>query len=75
LFPWLGRRFLHAENPERTILLNVRAILQLFRERGVHVEAFETTLHGGENDNEGMDEDILSAVARVEGWIPLPLTG
>ena len=47
LFPWLGRRFLHAENPERTILLNVRAILQLLRERGVQVEAFKMTLHGG----------------------------
>jgi hypothetical protein len=41
----------------------------------VHVEAFKTTLHGGKKDNERMDEDILSAVARVEGWMPLLLTG
>lgn len=75
LFPWIGRRVLNAENPERTILLNVRAILQLFRERGVHVEAVQTTLQGGEKDDRGNDEDILSAVARVEGWTPLPLMG
>jgi platelet-activating factor acetylhydrolase len=75
LFPWIGRRFLNAENPERTILLNVRAILQLFRERGVHVEAFKTTLQVREKDDRGSDEDILSAVARVEGWTPVPWMG
>jgi platelet-activating factor acetylhydrolase len=75
LFPWIGRRFLNAENPERTILLNVRAILQLFRERGVRVEAFKKTQEVGEKDADGKDEDILAADAKVEGWTPLSLAG
>jgi platelet-activating factor acetylhydrolase len=75
LFPWIGRRFLNAENPERTILLNVRAFVQLFRERGVHVETFKDNVKAGEKDKTGMDEDILAADATVEGWTPLSVTG
>ena len=75
LFPWIGRRFLNAENPERTILLNVKAFLQLFRERDVHVEAFNKSLWAGEKDNVGNAEDILAADTKVEGWTPLPLMG
>jgi platelet-activating factor acetylhydrolase len=71
LFPWIGKRFLNAENPERTILLNVRAVLQLFRERGVHVEPFREDLKVGEKDDMGNDEGILAIDGRVEGWTPL----
>jgi platelet-activating factor acetylhydrolase len=71
LFPWLGRRFLNAENPERTILLNVRAVLQLFRERGVRVEAFKESVKVGEKDDMGNDEGILATDRSVEGWTPL----
>jgi len=71
LFPWLGRRFLNAENPERTILLNVRAILQLFRERGVRVETIKKSIKVGEKDEFGDDTAILGADAKVEGWIPV----
>jgi platelet-activating factor acetylhydrolase len=71
LFPWIGRRFLNAENPERTILLNIRAFLRLFRERGVRVEAFKKSLKAGEKDDTGNDEEILTTDAKVEGWTPL----
>jgi platelet-activating factor acetylhydrolase len=75
LFPWIGRRFLNAENPERTILLNVRAILQLLRERGVHVEPFREGLKVGEKDDMGNDEGILATDGSVEGWTPLSVHG
>jgi platelet-activating factor acetylhydrolase len=73
LFPWVGRRFLNAEQPERTILLNVRAFLQLFRERGVHVESFNE--HGAECEisDLGDDKAILASDGGVEGWTPLSL--
>ena len=73
LFPWIVRQFLSAENPERTILLNVRAILQLFRERGVHVESFKKSMQEGEKGQIGMDEEILSADGGVEGWMPVSI--
>ena len=37
LFPWLTKRFLKAEEPERLLRLNVRAILESLRRRGVSV--------------------------------------
>ena len=73
LFPWIVKRFLNAENPERTILLNVRAILQLFRERGVHVETFKQSLGAGGPDVAEDDKEILAADGRVEGWTPVGL--
>jgi platelet-activating factor acetylhydrolase len=68
LFPWIGTRFPNAENPERTILLNVRAVLQLFRERGVHVEPFRESLEVREKDDMGNDKGILATDGSVEGW-------
>ena len=73
LFPWIVKQFLSAENPERTILLNVRAILQLFRERGVHVESFKKSIKEGKKGEIAMDEEILSADRRVEGWTPVSI--
>ena len=65
LFPRITKRFLKAEEPERTIELNVRAILQLFRERSVGVEAV--------TGNHGNDPEILSSKGQVPGWRTLPI--
>ena len=62
---------MNADTPERTILLNVRAFLQLFRERGVHVEPFRGGLKVGEKDDMRNDEGIFAMDGRVEGWTPL----
>jgi platelet-activating factor acetylhydrolase len=37
LFPWLTKKVFAAEEPERVMKLNVRAIMQLMRERGIEV--------------------------------------
>ena len=37
LFPWLTKKVLKAEEPERTLLLNVRAILEVLRQNGMEV--------------------------------------
>ncbi|KAI9726666.1 MAG: hypothetical protein M1834_008979 [Cirrosporium novae-zelandiae] len=37
LFPWVTKRFVKADEPERILCLNVRAILQMLRQNGVAV--------------------------------------
>ncbi|KAI9837019.1 MAG: hypothetical protein M1819_000668 [Sarea resinae] len=37
LFPWATKRFFHADEPERTLWLNTRAILQVLRLSGMRV--------------------------------------
>ena len=37
LFPWLTKRFLKAQEPERTLRLNFRAILEVLRQAGIEV--------------------------------------
>ncbi|KAI9871785.1 MAG: hypothetical protein M1830_002455 [Pleopsidium flavum] len=37
LFPWVTRKVFKADNPERTLRLNTRAILQVMRESGIEV--------------------------------------
>ncbi|KAI9788834.1 MAG: hypothetical protein M1833_002800 [Piccolia ochrophora] len=58
LFPRLTRTFFRAENPERTVDLNVRAALQVMRE-------------GGAELGEKADEEILRRDGGVEGWISI----
>ena len=60
LFPWLSKRFAKAEEPERILDLNVRAMAQVVRESGIEV--------GGEDDRE-----ILDTEANVRKWIHVPV--
>lgn len=39
LFPWVTKKWLSADEPERTLKLNARAVLQMLRERGIPVAA------------------------------------
>lgn len=39
LFPWIMRKWLHAEDPDKIMMLNVRAALQMLRENGVALAA------------------------------------
>ena len=77
LFQRIVKRFLGAEHPERTIWLNVRAILEGLRRSGTKVE--DTIVPEEEKDNpsgdegekhEGQDWRILdSAEGRIRGWV------
>lgn len=58
LFPWLARRFTKAEEPERILELNTRAMVQVVREAGIEV--------AGEDD-----KDILDAGADIRRWKPI----
>nr|OQO01763.1 hypothetical protein B0A51_18769 [Rachicladosporium sp. CCFEE 5018] len=60
LFPWLTRRFAKAEEPERIIDLNVRAMVQVARDAGIEV--------GGSDDSE-----ILQKDSGIRWWISVPV--
>ncbi|PGH10167.1 hypothetical protein AJ79_05522 [Helicocarpus griseus UAMH5409] len=49
LFPWVMKRWVQAEEPERTMKLNVTAIIQMLRECGVPFDLDEDVRHDLEN--------------------------
>lgn len=55
LFPWLSKRLTKAEEPERILELNVRAMVQVLRESGIEV--------AGEDDRE-----ILAKDGEIRRW-------
>jgi platelet-activating factor acetylhydrolase len=56
LFPWVTKKWMGADEPERTIRLNVRAILQMLRENGISVE--DTRMIDAEEENESKATDM-----------------
>lgn len=83
LFPWLTKKFLKADDPVRTILLNARAILEVIRRVGLEVA--ETSIAAmedeaglklsikGDRASIGQDRKILATDGSVRGWIALKL--
>ncbi|KAK5171309.1 uncharacterized protein LTR77_004453 [Saxophila tyrrhenica] len=60
LFPWVTRRFAKAEDPERILDLNVRAMMQVLRGSGIEV--------AGDNDQE-----VLKQESGIHRWVSIPL--
>lgn len=89
LFPWLTKKVFKAENPERTLRLSVRAILENLRRSGIKVadtsdvdmELSELRISGAKEIEEkqkfplGQDHQILAADGSVKGWVSVPLSG
>ena len=85
LFPWLTRRVFGAEEPERALRLNVRAILQMLRVN--HVPVARTwagdLVDGAHVDKlgaeEGIDDDEAifdrSGADRIEAWRWIDVVG
>nr|POE80050.1 putative phospholipase a2 [Quercus suber] len=61
LFPWIAKRVTKAEEPERVIELNTRAMVQVLRENGIEVS--------GEDD-----KAILDKNGGLRRWINIPLS-
>ncbi|KAK7721767.1 hypothetical protein SLS57_005116 [Botryosphaeria dothidea] len=80
LFPWITKKFLKTDEPERYLKLNVRAILQVLRENSIEVadtsridleaEASQKEEVIAATDKSG-DWKILGTSGEVRGWIPL----
>ena len=79
LFPWVTKKLMKAADPERTLRLNVRAILESLRRSGVKVAetgglnmerhgAGIPSLDGGEEAVRS-DSEILSTDGKLGGWI------
>ena len=88
LFPWATRKIFKAEDPERTLRLNVRAILESLRRSGVQVadtsaldmESSNTDtaaeqLEGKQAFHMVQDHKILATDGSVKGWIAIPIDG
>jgi platelet-activating factor acetylhydrolase len=75
LFPWVMKRWLRAEESERIMELNMRAILQMLRGNGVGVAA--STAGGEEVDSEGDGNDgrIFDRELPVRGWVEVDIEG
>lgn len=73
LLPWATKKWLGAEEPERTLLYNTRAILQLLRENGISVESMRIDEHGDREQPAMEDAAILAKDGNLQGWIPVPI--
>ena len=77
LYPWITKKALGCQEPERTMLLNVRAILELMRRGGIEVaetSAADMEIEGKKIEVKGDDDpDILARNGRVRGWVALAL--
>lgn len=88
LFPWTTKKIFKAESPDRTLRLNVRAILESLRRSGVKVADTSASdmeiIDGGSEQQQQRDDEnsafplaqdrkILATDGSVEGWIAIPL--
>lgn len=62
LFPWIAFRFTKAEEPERILELNTRAMVQVIREAGIEVAG-------------SADLEILTKDGEIRRWISVPVSG
>lgn len=60
LFPWIAKRVTKAEEPQRIMALNNRAMVQTLRESGIEV--------AGEND-----AVILDKSSEIRRWVHIPV--
>jgi platelet-activating factor acetylhydrolase len=73
LFPWATKKWLKAEEPERTLLLNTRAILQLLRENGISVESIKMGEEAKGDELALDDSSILADHGNIQGWASVAL--
>ena len=74
LFPRITKKALKAEEPEQTLTLNVRAILESLRRSGTVLA--DTPLEASSDDKEhkGQDWEILDDdKGLLEGWVAVPI--
>ena len=79
LFPWLTKKALKTDDPDRTLRLNVRAVLESLRRNGISVadtSALDMEIGSNQDDNTqlngatlGQDRLILTPNGNVRGWV------
>jgi platelet-activating factor acetylhydrolase len=73
LFQWAAKKWLNAEEPERTLVLNTRAVLQLLRENKISVESMKLEENPNVDDPRLADPAILAKNSNIQGWLPIPI--
>ena len=80
LFPWLTKKAFKAQEPDRTLRLNTRAMLEVMRRNGIEVADtsavdMEIATHDGHipDGQIGQDSTILMRDGSVTGWVALDL--
>ena len=87
LFPWVARKIVKAQDPERTLRLKVRAMLESLRRSGIKVantSALDMELEdsgvdgleqpeGSQTPQLAQDHQILATDGSIKGWIAIPL--
>lgn len=71
LFPWVGKRFMHIEDPDRILRLNTRAMLQVMRNSGIevaHTSAKDMELTENDARDTTNDSAILQKTDVVKEW-------
>ncbi|KAG0646672.1 2-acetyl-1-alkylglycerophosphocholine esterase [Hyphodiscus hymeniophilus] len=71
LFPWVTKKVFAAEEPERVMKLNVRAILQVMRNSGLEIgktSAADMELSDTVKEDTMDDESILGKEEQVRSW-------
>jgi platelet-activating factor acetylhydrolase len=77
VFPWVAKKLFNAQEPERSLRLNVRAILQVLREADWIVEDTSSIDKEEEKSTQsiaegnGQDWKILDSTGKVRGWVAL----
>ena len=71
LFPWFTKRILSAQEPERVVRLNTRAVLQLMRDRNIQVgetSAADMEITGEEGIDTKNDALIFTVKDELRNW-------
>lgn len=68
LFPFITRKLMKAQDPERLLTLNTRAVLQLLRESGLEVAATSAKDREVVGDDKAGIDTILLNDGSVRGW-------
>jgi len=76
LFPWLTKAVFKADEPERCLRLNVRAMLQVLREQGIAVADTSSLDREEEEVQEKLehckgDSQILELSHGIRGWVAM----
>lgn len=78
LFPYLTERFAKAQEPERVLKLNARAVLQMLRESNIEIAATSASDRESVDDKadeKAQDTAILATDGSIRGWTALPIDG
>lgn len=68
LFPYITKKLMKAQDPERLLKLNMRAVLQMLRENDVEIAPTSREDREVQDEDEKSEDNILRGGAAIRGW-------